>query len=283
MNNFGQNLKKYRKQMNLSQSALAKLVAVGQTSIANYEKNLRFPNQDILVKLSETLSVSVDLLLNKETTDTLVKTPIDSPESFIELLIENKKDEAFERIKSNIKCSEEVLDFYYGFLTEALHRVGLMWQQGEISIAKEHYITHAIEELLFVLRPLMNQSNQRSKKVLLMVPSFEKHLLAIKIVKEHFIELGWQTFFIGQSVPWSSLIQAIENEKVDLVCISVTMSDNYNDLKALLDFIKSKSKIKILLGGQAFVNNPDYINLLEPDFYGQTKFDLVKIDTYFSK
>lgn len=277
MSSFGQNLKKYRKESELSQSALAKSLGVGQTTIANYEKDLRFPSQEILIKLSEILSVSVDGLLNKASTDTLFKKPITSAESFVDLIINNKKDEAIKRILHQVKSGDDVLNFYYGLLTEALHLVGSMWQRGEISIPMEHYFSHVTDEILFSLRPMIEKSEKKKKKVLLMVPGFEKHLLGLKIVKESFLKMGWETFYIGESVPWTSLVESIEHENVDLVCISVTIGGNFNEIKGLIDFIRSQTNVKILLGGQAFKDYPKYIKDLKPDFYAQTKEDLETI------
>ena len=282
MSSFGQNLKKYRKDLKLSQSSLAKLLGVGQTTIANYEKDLRFPSQEILIKLSEVLSVSVDGLLNKASTDTLIKQPITSAESFIDLIIKHKKDEAIKRIMHQVKDGDDVLNFYYGLLTEALHLVGIMWQRGEISIPMEHYISHVTDEILFSLRPMIDKAEKKKKKVLLMVPGFEKHLLGLKIVKESFLKMGWDTFYIGESVPWTSLVESIEKDKVDLVCISVTLGGYFNDLKALIDFIRSQTKVKILLGGQAFKEYPNYIDQIKPDFYAQSKEDLESINRSFN-
>lgn len=160
--------------------------------------------------------------------------------------------------------------------------MGIKWQQGEISIPMEHYITHVTEEILYALRHKIEGSKVKNNKVLLMVPGFEKHLIALKIVKESFLNMGWDTFYIGESVPWTSLVESIKNENIDLVCISVTMGGYFNELKGLIDFIRSQTKVKILLGGQAFINQPMYINDLKPDFYAQSKEDLQDLNEFFT-
>ncbi len=68
MDNFGVRLKQLRKSKGFSQKELASLLGIGQTSIANYEKNIRFPSEDKLINLANTLDTSVDSLLGRTPT-----------------------------------------------------------------------------------------------------------------------------------------------------------------------------------------------------------------------
>ena len=63
MSDFPKNLKIYRKQKNLSQQDLAKSLNYGYTAIANYESGRNEPSFDDLIKLADTLDVTIDELL----------------------------------------------------------------------------------------------------------------------------------------------------------------------------------------------------------------------------
>ena len=63
MSNFSINLKNYRKKKNLSQCTLAKALHYGCTTIANYESGRNEPSIDSLIKLAETLDVTIDELV----------------------------------------------------------------------------------------------------------------------------------------------------------------------------------------------------------------------------
>ena len=63
MSDFSVNLKKYRKQKNLSQYELAKTLHYGCSAIANYESGRNEPSIDSLIKLAEALDVTVDELV----------------------------------------------------------------------------------------------------------------------------------------------------------------------------------------------------------------------------
>ncbi len=64
MDNFGERLRKARKDKKLSQEELAKLIGVSRNAITNYEKNSNTPTYENMKKLSNILGVN---LANQET------------------------------------------------------------------------------------------------------------------------------------------------------------------------------------------------------------------------
>ena len=63
---IGENIKKYRQQKGLSQEELAMKLNVVRQTVSKYEKGLSVPDANILIKLSEILEVSVNILLSIE-------------------------------------------------------------------------------------------------------------------------------------------------------------------------------------------------------------------------
>ena len=63
--NFGDILKKLRKDKNLTQDELAQKINSSRSNIANYENGKNMPSVEILQKLSELFDVSTDYLLGK--------------------------------------------------------------------------------------------------------------------------------------------------------------------------------------------------------------------------
>lgn len=58
-------LKEIRKDNNLTQSELGKILGVGKTTISMYENGNSTPNDEIKLKISEHFNVSLDYLLGK--------------------------------------------------------------------------------------------------------------------------------------------------------------------------------------------------------------------------
>lgn len=61
---LGEKIKEYRKKAGLTQNDLALKSGLSKNAIYNYENNKRFPTIDVLNRISESLNVPLDILLN---------------------------------------------------------------------------------------------------------------------------------------------------------------------------------------------------------------------------
>ena len=62
---LGEHIMLFRKQKGLSQSALGKAIGTSGDIIGRYERNIMTPSIDVIVKISDTLGVSIDYLVGK--------------------------------------------------------------------------------------------------------------------------------------------------------------------------------------------------------------------------
>ncbi|MCL2698454.1 MAG: helix-turn-helix domain-containing protein [Oscillospiraceae bacterium] len=65
MYTFGENLKKLRKDKNLTQKQLGEAVGGSQRGIQNNELGVRKPSYDLLISLADYFGVSVDYLVGR--------------------------------------------------------------------------------------------------------------------------------------------------------------------------------------------------------------------------
>ena len=66
---FNEKLKKLRTEAHLSQTELAKIVGITERSIYNYEMSDRIPKVDVVKRIADALSVSVDYLTSDDNDD----------------------------------------------------------------------------------------------------------------------------------------------------------------------------------------------------------------------
>lgn len=63
---IGENIKLYRKKINLTQAEMAENLRIPRSTYAHYENNTREPNKDTISKIAELLGVSVNNLMGYE-------------------------------------------------------------------------------------------------------------------------------------------------------------------------------------------------------------------------
>jgi transcriptional regulator with XRE-family HTH domain len=94
-NDFPRRFRQLRRQKNLSQAELGKIVGIHYTHIGRYERGLSKPNSETVKRLAEALGVTTDYLIEGET-DEVAKARLEDRELLnqfreIEKLPENDK------------------------------------------------------------------------------------------------------------------------------------------------------------------------------------------------
>lgn len=86
---FGKRLRKLRKEKGLTQKQLASLIGVRNSVISFYELGDRIPSPEVIRKLSATLHVSADYLLDTGISETMNVAGLDEDDKkLVRLLIE---------------------------------------------------------------------------------------------------------------------------------------------------------------------------------------------------
>lgn len=65
MFDFGQHLKKLRKQRNITQKQLAIGIGASERGVQNYELNAKKPNYESLIALADYFDISIDYLVGR--------------------------------------------------------------------------------------------------------------------------------------------------------------------------------------------------------------------------
>lgn len=262
MKSFGAILKEIRKAHHMSQKELGKRLGVGQTTIANYEKDIRFPNQETLMIMADIFDVSVDQLLgrqelkiNSEGID-----EIQLKQTLLDLLLRAKEREAMDVIKGYKVTREEIIRLYEGVFRALLIDVGVLWEEGKISIAKEHYISECIWRMVSYISQGIERGTSSKGNVLCMALSGEQHTLGIRMVADYFNLLGYHPYYIGANIPTGEVVEFVKQIKPRYIALSLT-TQTLND--ALINLIKCLKQTcescTIIVGGQAYEKNKGMI------------------------
>jgi len=141
-------------------------------------------------------------------------------------------------------------DFFDKILKQVMHDIGEDWANNKISIATEHVASNIAQTLVKIIMDGVSGSANK-KKILICVPVGEEHHLGCDVLETYLSIKGFKVYNMGTSIPTESIISFIDNNKPDIVFISITLPDNISAGQRLVRKINGECKIPILIGGNA--------------------------------
>lgn len=260
MNQFGDILKDLRKKHHMSQHALGERLGLGQTTIANYEKKTRFPNQDILASIADQFHTSIDYLLGRShelTSEEFFDTTFLSKlkEELWALLLAEHDREAIALMTSLEMNRVRIIQIYEEVFVPLLFRTGQLWENGQISVAKEHFISGVFYTMISRISTTISEPLYpigKGRTVICMSLSSESHTFGIRMIADYFTLLGFSPFFIGNRIPTKEVLDLIDAMNPEFIAISATVTYHLDALDNLMQIIQQhKPEMFIAVGGQA--------------------------------
>ena len=108
---------------------------------------------------------------------------------------------------NGLEKQKDFMEIFYDDLIPLLSQIGLLWQTDTITPAHEHFITSLIRnKILIHTENLLSKTKIKSDTVyVLYLPENEVHELGLMLINYQLVAKGYQTIFLGQSVPMKSL------------------------------------------------------------------------------
>lgn len=192
-------------------------------------------------------------------------------DQFLNHLLKMDTDQAYQYVLQKIEEGMSIKDIYLNVFQPTLYKVGELWQQRIISVAKEHYITAAIQHIIGKLYPLMFVSRKESIYSMTAVcAGDELHEIGMRMIADFFELSGWDTHFLGSNLPINMITEHMKEHPTDVLAISATTSQHILEVKALIQSIKQDEKlkhIKVLVGGKVFNETPNLWKTIGADAY----------------
>jgi methanogenic corrinoid protein MtbC1 len=159
-------------------------------------------------------------------------------------------------IQASVKIYEDYInifnqaDFFDKILTPVMYKIGDDWANDRISIATEHVASNIAQTLVKIIMDRVS-GNANKKKILICVPLGEEHHLGCDVLETYLSVKGFKVYNMGTSMPSESILSFIDNNKPDIVFLSITLEDNLPAGQRLVRKIRDQFEIPILVGGFA--------------------------------
>lgn len=253
-------LPRLRKERGLTQRDLARKLGMAQTTVANYEGGLRFPDETRLMALADYFGVSLDILLGRrefpefpDVPDPALRDWDGIRRRFLEL-VERDPPGARRYLYSLRRTGTALEDILLRVCEPLLYDTGRNWAEGTWGEAEEHIISRSIEEVIAALAVTAEPRKPGTGRVLGLPALGERHTIGLQMVMVLLAQEGWTPWYYGHELPAREVVRVIREKEIGLLLISAVMPRNREGGLALVRAVRAAygSAFPIVLGGGAF-------------------------------
>jgi methanogenic corrinoid protein MtbC1 len=135
----------------------------------------------------------------------------------------------------------------------ALHRIGKLWERGEIGVAHEHLATQISLRVLALLRELFGVARRRADlRVMLAAVEGEHHVVALQMAGDLLEDAGYEVVMLGPDVPVSVLEEIVSEHQPAIVAFTLTMASAALKLPGAVEAVQSANPTAgVIVGGHA--------------------------------
>jgi len=174
-------------------------------------------------------------------------------ERFLDALVAGDRQQCVDIFESWLAEGTDLRVLYQDRLQRALYEIGVLWEQGRVSVATEHLASAITEGLLNRVTPRLLAMPKSGKSVVVTCAANEYHQLGGRMVADFFEMNGWRSYFLGANVPVAEVVALITQKQPDAVALSLAIYFNLDTLLETARSIRAAAPaIPILVGGHAF-------------------------------
>lgn len=145
------------------------------------------------------------------------------PNELVERLLEalgSYDRDAADRLTVHLRqlTFQQVIDTVY---LPLLDEVGRRWLDGRLTVAQEHFVSGWCREQLFAIFHGLGSGPPGGPTAVCALAPGEVHELGLLAVAVHLMLVGWRVTWLGADLPIDELCSYVEEERPDLVCLSV--------------------------------------------------------------
>lgn len=170
---------------------------------------------------------------------------------------------------------------YLDVVQPAMREVGRLWQENELTVAEEHLATAITQTAMGrAFERVYRWHEQRNPSLIAACVDDERHQMGLRMLCD-LLELdGWDTLYLGASVPIESLVSMIEKRAPDVVALSATIAPHLPRLRAAVSAIRAASVERqplIIAGGRAVNGDRALAERLGADLTASDAADAVEL------
>ena len=199
---------------------------------------------------------------------------------YLDALLRGDRKLASTLILDAVDRGESIKDIYIYVFQRCQREIGRLWHSNQVGVAQEHYCSAATQLIMSQLYSKIFGTERIGRTLVAACVSGELHEIGIRMVADFFEMDGWDTYYMGANTPTSSIMEAVQRHNADVLAISAGLPLHRTILRELIYNIKNSEnceRVKILVGGNAFLSTPDLWQQMGADGFGKDANQAVEV------
>ncbi len=175
---------------------------------------------------------------------------------YLAALLRGDRREASQLVTKSLDEGAPLRDVYRHVFEPAQQEIGRLWQLNEVSVAQEHFCTAATQYIMTQLYGRVFTGERiGSRRAVAMCVGGELHEVGLRIVTDLLELAGWETWYLGASVPPAAAVQLCVERNADVLLVSATLPPHIASVAEVVRLFKSRRELdgaKVIVGGRAF-------------------------------
>ena len=186
---------------------------------------------------------------------------------YLQSILDGDRRRAYQVIADARAAGADLGCIYLEVFQPALREIGDLWQANKISVADEHLATAITQAAMARSFEQAFAWETRGRSLVAACADLERHEVGLRMICDLLELEGWDTTYLGASVPVDSLVAMLVKRKPDVVALSVAIAPHLPRLRGIIEEIRSRidDPPLILVGGRPFIDDPALATRLGAD------------------
>ena len=166
-----------------------------------------------------------------------------------EAILGGKLEQSVEVTNQAIAEGVEPQAIINGYMIKAMEEVGQRFQRGEAFVPNLLMAARAMKGSLDILKPL--------GKVVIGTVKGDLHDIGKNLVASMLEGCGFEVINLGVDVGSEKFIEAVKENKADILCLSALLTTTMNYMKEVIDALQAagmRDEVKVMVGGAPVTN-----------------------------
>ena len=200
--------------------------------------------------------------------------------AYLTALLRGSRRDALQIVTGALDGGASIRDVYRHVFEPVQQEIGRLWQLNQVSVAQEHFCTAATQHIMTQLYARVFAGERTERRAMAMCVGGELHEVGLRIITDLLELEGWQTWYLGASVPPAAAVQLCVEHKADVLLVSATLPPHIAAVAEVVRLFKARRELdraRVIVGGRAFRTTPDLWRRIGADGYASNADDCLAL------